>query len=105
MGEVSPAIGDFESSLFALVPNGTLPPPLHCPSTCRECPGWEGSLELGRSLWLIVLLTSLSSPIAVWLCLPFIRGDECKVCGSVCCTAAAPPDDVAEPEEKKNMLI
>ena len=58
-----------------------------CPSTCFECPGWTGTVEQGYMLWKIVFLTSLSSPVLVWLFLPFLRGDECSVCGKTLCLA------------------
>eukprot|EP00965_Chrysotila_dentata_P045722 1518592-Pleurochrysis_carterae.AAC.3 len=41
-----------------------------CPSTCQECPGWEGG---ATTMWLIVLLTSVSSPLLVALTLRFLR--------------------------------
>ena len=42
-----------------------------CPETCRECPGWEGD---ARTMWGIVWLTSVTSPLCVWACLPYLRG-------------------------------
>ena len=45
---------------------------LHCPKTCVQCPGWEGHAD---AMWLIVLLSSVSSPIMVMLSLKFLRGD------------------------------
>ena len=45
---------------------------LLCPSTCRECPGWSGEATMGW-LWGTVLVTSLWSPLLVWLVLPFLR--------------------------------
>lgn len=83
-----------------------------CPSTCVECPGWTGSLEQAKILWQIVFYTSLSSPILVWLFLPFLRGDACTVCGTTCCAAAAGLDDTeaqpemedAAPEEKAILM-
>ena len=37
----------------------------------RHCPGWEGNPTI---MWLIVLATSLSSPLMVALTLRFLRG-------------------------------
>ena len=45
---------------------------LHCPSTCKECPGWEGHADV---MWLIVLISSVSSPIMVMGTLRFLRGE------------------------------
>ena len=45
---------------------------LSCPATCVACPGWEGHADV---MWLIVLLSSISSPIMVTLTLRFLRGD------------------------------
>lgn len=61
--------------------------PVQCPTSCRECPDWTGSAELGRQLWIVVLLTSLSSPLLLYICLPFLRGDECKLGGCTLCEA------------------
>lgn len=44
---------------------------LNCPSTCVQCPGWEGHADL---MWLIVLLSSVTSPVLVHLSLKFLRG-------------------------------
>eukprot|EP01046_Picozoa_sp_COSAG06_P032626 COSAG06_NODE_3275_length_5577_cov_6.602410_3_plen_193_part_00 len=44
-----------------------------CPETCRECPGWEGD---ARAMWGIVWLTSVTSPLCVWACLPYLRGRQ-----------------------------
>jgi len=45
---------------------------LHCPSTCRQCPGWDSQTA---TMWLIVFFSSVSSPIMVMLSLRFLRGD------------------------------
>jgi len=44
---------------------------LHCPASCRECTGWKGEPRL---MWLVVLLTSVSSPLMVACTLPYLRG-------------------------------
>ena len=46
---------------------------LTCPATCRQCPGWEAHADV---MWLIVFLSSISSPIMVMLSLRFLRGDD-----------------------------
>ncbi len=46
---------------------------LACPDSCEACPGWTGD---GATLWLIVLITSLSSPLMIALTLRFLRGPE-----------------------------
>jgi len=43
---------------------------LECPSTCQQCPGWEGDAKL---MWTIVLLSSISSPVMVQLSLKYLR--------------------------------
>ena len=53
---------------------------LRCPASCAACPGWAGD---GRTLWLIVLLTSLTSPVMVALSLKFLRGQEQDHAGAV----------------------
>ena len=34
--------------------------------------GWSGDAE---SMWLVVMLTSMLSPLLVWILLPFLRGE------------------------------
>jgi len=46
---------------------------LHCPTHCHQCPGWQGD---PRTMWMIVLVSSISSPVMVMLSLPFLRGAE-----------------------------
>ena len=46
-----------------------------CPRTCQVCPGWSGD---AATMWAVVLLTSLTSPILVWIGLPFLRGDRAR---------------------------
>ena len=60
----------------------------NCPESCAACPGWTGD---GRTLWLIVLLTSLSSPVMVALTLNFLRGREATTAPAAA-PAAAPAD-------------
>ena len=50
---------------------------LRCPETCLECPGWVGD---ARTMWGIVWLTSLSSPLLVWAFLPYLRGRRDALC-------------------------
>lgn len=40
-----------------------------CPTTCFDCPGWE---SYARTLWGIILATSMISPVMMCLCLPFL---------------------------------
>ena len=49
------------------------PPQLHCPRTCLACPGWESHAD---TLWLVVLLSSFTSPVMIMLSLKFLKGDE-----------------------------
>ena len=51
---------------------GPDPAALHCPVTCVECPNWESHAD---AMWLIVLVSSVSSPLMVMLTLRFLRGD------------------------------
>ena len=49
-------------------------PLLACPQRgCHGCPGWDGR-ELASTLWLLVVVLSVVSPLLVMLCLPFLRG-------------------------------
>ena len=45
---------------------------LHCPQTCEDCPGWKDNADV---MWLIVLVSSISSPVMVMLSLRFLKGD------------------------------
>ena len=45
---------------------------LVCPHSCRQCEGWEGEAT-AQWLWGSVLVSSLCSPLLVWLFLPFLR--------------------------------
>ena len=76
-------VGDgFSPSLHAL---GEAAAQLECPRNgCHGCPGWRGE-SYATHLWLAVLLMSASSPIAVMLCLPFLRGER-----RACACLAAP---------------
>lgn len=42
----------------------------HCPRSCAECPGWEAQ---PRTMFGIVLLMTISSPVAITLALPVLR--------------------------------
>ena len=65
-------VGDGFSA--ALIANGSAP--LTCPHRgCHGCPGWDGE-RLASTLWLVVLLMSVTSPMAVMACLPFLRGER-----------------------------
>lgn len=44
-----------------------------CPNSCMDCPGWESN---AHKLWSIILFLSISSPMAVWLLLPFLQGSR-----------------------------
>jgi len=61
------------------VPNATLLP-AGCPSTCVDCPGYEGH---PLALWGTILGFSLLSPVLVTLLLPFLRGHASFPCW--CC--------------------
>ena len=41
-----------------------------CATTCHDCPGWTSN---SSALWGLVLLSSLISPLLVWLMLPCLR--------------------------------
>eukprot|EP01050_Picozoa_sp_SAG11_P005331 SAG11_NODE_371_length_10051_cov_5.987741_7_plen_250_part_00 len=45
---------------------------VQCPSFCSACPGWAADTA---TMWQITLALSMISPVAVWLFLPFIRGE------------------------------
>ena len=60
--------GDYSPAL-----HGASAAQLACPETCRECPGWESHAE---TMWLIVFLSSISSPIMVMLSVRFLKGDD-----------------------------
>ena len=64
-----------------------------CPQSCAACPGWAGD---GRTLWLIVLLTSLSSPVMVTLTLNFLRGREATAAPAAAAALAAAPADATD---------
>ena len=58
-----------------------------CPVTCHDCPGWEEDSS-PRTLWLMMLLVSLVSPLLVWLFLPFLTGSTARCYGICSCGAA-----------------
>ena len=67
-GASHPCVGpEYSSALVAPHFEG-----LHCPTDCHGCPGWEGHAQ---TMWLIVLVSSLSSPILVSASLRFLRDD------------------------------
>ena len=41
--------------------------------TCEDCPGWHDNADV---MWLIVLVSSISSPVMVMLSLRFLKGDR-----------------------------
>ena len=43
-----------------------------CPSTCLECPTWNS--QNPSTLWYLLMIAGLMSPLSVWACLPFLRG-------------------------------
>ncbi|KAL7473815.1 hypothetical protein ACHAXS_014273 [Conticribra weissflogii] len=43
-----------------------------CPKTCLECPTWEATNP--STFWYMLIAFSMSSPLAVWFFLPFLRG-------------------------------
>ena len=58
-----------------------------CPMTCHDCPGWEEESS-PRTLWLMMLLVSLLSPLLVWLFLPFLTGSTARCYGICSCSAS-----------------
>jgi len=64
-----------------------------CPESCAACPGWTGD---GRTLWLVVLLTSLSSPVMVALTLNFLRGREATAAPAAAAALATAPAAAAD---------
>ena len=69
-GDYSCVGGDYSPRLHAVGEHAVSE--LHCPSTCRDCPGWEGHAD---TMWLIVLISSISSPLMIMLSIRFLRGD------------------------------
>ena len=55
--------------------------------TCHDCPGWEEESS-PRTLWLMMLLVSLLSPLLVWLFLPFLTGSTARCYGICSCSAS-----------------
>jgi hypothetical protein len=45
-----------------------------CPSTCLECPTWHPANP--STLWYILMLVGLLSPLSVWIFIPFLRGQR-----------------------------
>lgn len=60
--------------LFLSVENDNAVPT--CPKTCLECPTWEATNP--STFWFMLIAFSMSSPLAVWFFLPFLRGHHAR---------------------------
>jgi hypothetical protein len=45
-----------------------------CPTTCIYCHTWQPTNP--STLWYLLMLASLVSPLSIWICLPFLRGQH-----------------------------
>ncbi|KAL3789604.1 hypothetical protein HJC23_003153 [Cyclotella cryptica] len=45
-----------------------------CPTTCVDCPTWQPTNP--ATLWYLLMLASLATPLSIWICLPFLRGQR-----------------------------
>lgn len=43
-----------------------------CPATCLECPSWVPTDP--STVWYLLLLVSIATPVCIWFFLPFLRG-------------------------------
>ncbi len=55
-----------------------------CPAACPACPGFRDTAPDPRTVWLVVLALSLTSPVLIVAGLPFLR-DGALVCGRDAC--------------------
>jgi len=44
-----------------------------CPQTCLECPSWVEPAD-PSTVWYLLMLAAIASPVCVWFFLPFLRG-------------------------------
>uniref|UniRef100_A0A7S4B3F4 Major facilitator superfamily (MFS) profile domain-containing protein n=1 Tax=Chrysotila carterae TaxID=13221 RepID=A0A7S4B3F4_CHRCT len=59
-----------ECSALSELFNSSLTMEATCPRSCAECPGWHSD---ATSMFTIILLLALSSPVLMYACLPFLR--------------------------------
>ena len=70
-----------------------------CPAACPACPGFSDTAPDPRTVWLVVLALSLTSPLLIVAGLPFLR-DGVLVCGRDACGTRDDEDD----DDRKRLL-
>ena len=72
-----------------------------CPVACPACPGFLASAPDPRTVWLVVLALSLTSPLLVVAGLPFLRDGIMKLGRDACGTS---DENDSDAEDRKRLL-
>ena len=64
-----------------------------CPAACPACPGFSDAAPDPRTVWLVVLALSLTSPVLIVAGLPFLRDGIMKLGRDACGTRDNEDDD------------
>ena len=72
-----------------------------CPAVCPACPGFSESAPDPRTVWLVVLALSLTSPLLVVAGLPFLRDGVLAVGRDACGTS---DENDSDAEDRKRLL-
>ena len=72
-----------------------------CPAACPACPGFLASAPDPRTVWLVVLALSLTSPLLVVAGLPFLRDGIMKLGRDACGTS---DENDSDAEDRKRLL-
>ena len=71
-----------------------------CPAACPACPGFSESAPDPRTVWLVVLALSLTSPLLIVTGLPFLRDGVLALGRDACGTR----DNVDDDDDRKRLL-
>ena len=72
-----------------------------CPAACPACPGFLASAPDPRTVWLVVLALSLTSPLLVVAGLPFLRDGVLDLGRDACGTS---DENDSDAEDRKRLL-
>ena len=72
-----------------------------CPAACPACPGFTESAPDPRTVWLVVLALSLTSPLLVVAGLPFLRDGILQLGRDACGTS---DENDSDAEDRKRLL-
>ena len=72
-----------------------------CAAACPACPGFLASAPDPRTVWLVVLALSLTSPLLVVAGLPFLRSGVLALGRDACGTS---DENDSDAEDRKRLL-